>query len=168
MPIRFLKRAFPLFMICCLMAVAPSSLRAQTGMEDGETITEITSNHLVFDYGEKLAVFTGNVVVTDPDMQLSSDLLRVFMTENDEIRRIEAEGNVVIKMEGMHSQSGRADYVPDTGELVLTKQPQVSREGSIMQAVKFTYYQLEKRLEADGQVRVLNFQDPAGDDHGQP
>jgi lipopolysaccharide transport protein LptA len=134
----------------------------------GEAVTEITSKQLVFDYAEKLAVFTGDVVVTDPDMQLSSDVLRVFLTADDEIKRIEAEGNVVIKMEGLHSQSGRADYVPSTGVLVLTKEPQVSRENSIMQAVKFTYYQMDDRLEADGQVRLLNFQGPGRDGDDRP
>jgi lipopolysaccharide transport protein LptA len=143
-------------------------LAAQDPVDAGEAVTEITSKHLVFDYAEKLAVFTGDVVVTDPDMQLSADTLRVFLTEDDEIRRIEAEGNVVIKMEGLHSQSGRADYVPKTGVLVLTREPQVSREGSIMQAVKFTYYQLDNRLEADGQVRLLNFQGAGGDEDVRP
>ncbi len=144
---------------CLACAAAAYPLAAQESAEPlEEKVTEITSEEGRFDYAGKKALFTGNVVVTDPDMQLSSEVLRVYLDENDEIRKIEAEGNVVIKMEGLHSQSQRADYVPSTGVLVLTRQPQVSRGGSIMQAVKFTFYQLENRLEADGQVRVLNFQ----------
>lgn len=147
-------------------SAVPLFAQAEPEDLDEETVTEITSEKLVFDYGEKLAVFTGNVVVTNPDMQMSCDLMRVFLTDNDEIRLIEAEGDVVIKMEGLHSQSGRADYVPSTGVLVLTKDPRVSREGSIMEATKFIYDQTENRLNAEGRVRMLNFQgapDPAGE-----
>lgn len=164
------KRLWTVWMVGLTLWWSVGVLRGQGEPEDmdEETVTEITSEKLVFDYGEKLAVFTGDVVVTNPDMQMSCDLMRVFLTDNDEIRLIEAEGDVVIKMEDLHSQSGRADYVPATGVLVLTREPQVSREGSIMQAVKFTYNQLEDRLDAEGRVRMLNFQGMDGEANEGP
>jgi lipopolysaccharide export system protein LptA len=149
-----------LLLLCSLsLGLFPFLISAQEiGVpEDVEKITEITSDKLLFDYGEKLAIFTGNVVVTDPDMQMTSDKLVVHLTDADEIKLIEGEGNVVIKMEGMHSQSGKAVYEPATGKLVLTDQPQVSRKGSILQGLVITYFQLEDRLEAE-KPRLLNFQ----------
>jgi len=146
-----------------------SALRAQQDLtpEQGERITEITSDYLVADYRNKKAVFTGNVKVSDPDMTMTCEKLIVWLTEEDEIRLIEAEDSVVIRMEGLSSQSGKAVYNPTSGKLELTDRPQVSRKGSILQAFKFTYFQQEDRLNAEkgdgGQVRLLNFQDDDGE-----
>jgi lipopolysaccharide transport protein LptA len=159
-----MKQFFSLAAIAFMAGVLPAQ-EPEITREQGERITEITSNHMVANYQEKKAVFTGNVKVNNPDMTLTGEKLIVWLTEDDEIRLIEAEENVVIRMEGLSSQSGKAVYDPSTGELVLTERPQVSRQGSILQAVKFTYYQFEDRLKAEsgggGQVRLLNFEDGA-------
>lgn len=149
------------FLTLSLLLLPFCALKAQDPMtaEEGERITEITSDRLVADYREKKAVFTGNVKVSDPDMTLTCEKLIVWLTEEDEIRLIEAEDTVVIRMEGLSSQSGKAVYNPKTGKLELTDRPQVSRKGSILQAVKFTYFQLEDRLNAEEGVRLLNFQE---------
>jgi len=152
------------------LLLAPAATLTAQEEAQGERITEITSDKLLFDYGEKRAVFTGNVVVTDPDMQLTADQLTVFLTTEDEIEKIEASGSVVIKMEGLHSQSGHAIYTLDNGKLVLTDRPQVAREGSVLQAEKITYWRLENRLQAEPRARVLMFQEEDGDgvDPAQP
>ena len=124
-----------------------------------ERVTEITSEKLYFDYEAKQAVFTGDVVVNDPDLQLSGDKLTVFLTAEDEIERLVAEGNVEIKMEGMQSRSGKAVYTLADSKVVLTETPQVSREGSVLQAEKVTYWRLENRLEAFPRARVIMFQE---------
>jgi lipopolysaccharide transport protein LptA len=127
--------------------------------EKEERITEITSEKLFFDYDGKIAIFTGNVVLTDPDLQLTSDKLTVYMTADDDIEKLDAEGNVEIKMEGMHSKSGKAVYTLVDGKVVLTEQPQVSRDGSILQAERIYYWRLENKLEAFPRARVIMFQE---------
>jgi lipopolysaccharide transport protein LptA len=124
-----------------------------------ERITEITSEKLFFDYEGKIAIFTGNVVVTDPDLQLTSEKLTLYMTAEDEVEKLDAEGNVEIKMEGMHSKSGRAVYTLEDGKVELTEQPQVSREGSILQAQRILYWRLENKLEAFPRARWILFQE---------
>ncbi len=148
-----------LAVLLCMISFLPA-LKAQEDLtpEEGEKVTEITSDRLDADYRNKKAVFTGNVKVSDPDMTLTSETLILWLTDEDEIRLIEAEGSVVIRMEGLSSQSGKAVYNPSTGKLELTDRPQVSRKGSILQAKKFTYFQLEDRLKAEDGVRLLNFQ----------
>lgn len=143
--------------VCVLGLLTAFGVRAQE--EGGERVTEITSDKLLFDYAARFAVFTGNVVVTDPDMQLTADEMTVHLTAGDQIEKIEAEGSVVIKMEGMHSKSGKAVYTLENGKLVLTGRPRVSREGSVLQAEKITYWRIENRLEAEPRARVLMFQE---------
>jgi lipopolysaccharide transport protein LptA len=124
-----------------------------------ERVTEITSEKLFFDYEGKQAIFTGNVVVNDPDLQLTGDKLTVYLTEEDDIERLLAEGNVEIRMEGMQSRSGKAVYTLSDGKVLLTERPQVSRDGSVLQAEKITYWRLENRLEAFPRARVIMFQE---------
>jgi len=85
--------------------------------------------------------------------------LTVFLTAEDELKSLVAVGNVEIKMEGMQSRSGKAVYTLDDGKVLLTERPQVSRNGSILQAEKITYWRLENRLEAFPRARVIMFQE---------
>ncbi len=138
-------------------------LRAQTPASSPERVTEITSDRLLFDYARKVAVFTGNVVVNDPDIQITADKLTVTLTSEDEVRQIDAEGRVVIKMEGLHSRSGRAVYTPADTKVVLSEDPQVSRPGSILTAGVIRYWREDNRLEADPPVRMINIQEDGRD-----
>lgn len=128
-------------------------------LPEGDRITEITSDRLLFDYGRKIAVFTGNVTVSDPDMELTSDELTIYLTDNDEVERIIATGNVVIRMEGLNSRSGRATYTLEDQVMVLEDNPQVFRERSVLVAEKITYHRLEDRMTAEPHPRLLMFQD---------
>jgi len=141
------------------LSVLPSFVYPQDAQAE-DRITEITSDKLFFDYQEKQAIFTGNVVVTDPDLQLTADRLVIYMTPEDEIDKLDAEGNVEVKMEGLHSRSGKAVYTLGDGKIILTDSPQVSREGSVMQAEKITYWRLENRMEAFPRARVIMFREP--------
>ncbi|MEX2606672.1 MAG: LptA/OstA family protein [Kiritimatiellia bacterium] len=143
--------------LACILI--PALIQFPAFAEPEERITEITSEKLFFDYEGKIAVFTGNVVVTDPDLQLTSEKLTVYMTAEDEIEKLDAEKNVEIKMEGMHSKSGKAVYTLADGKVVLTEQPQVSRDGSILQAERILYWRLENKLEAFPRARVIMFQE---------
>ena len=147
----FMKRSFLLL----LLSLGLSGF----GLAQEERVTEVTSEKLFFDYEGKQAIFTGKVVVNDPDLQLTGDKLTIFMTADDEIERLVAEGNVEIKMEGMQSRSGKAVYTLSDGKVILTDGPQVSRDGSILQAEKVTYWRLENRLEAFPRARVIMFQE---------
>ena len=126
-----------------------------TAQPEEERVTEITSEKLFFDYEGKQAIFTGNVVVIDADLQLTGDKLTVYMTEEDEIERLVAEGNVEIKMDGMRSRSEKAVYTLKTGMMVLTERPQVFRDGSILQAEKMTYSRFEDTLDAPNARMII-------------
>lgn len=152
-------KKYILVIFTLLLSVLPFFVYPQDAQAE-DRITEITSDKLFFDYEEKQAIFTGNVVVTDPDLQLTADMLVIYMTQEDEIDTLDAEGNVEVKMEGLHSRSGKAVYTLGDGKIILTDSPQVSREGSVMQAEKITYWRLENRMEAFPRARVIMFREP--------
>lgn len=124
-----------------------------------ERLTEITSDKLLFDYPNKIAVFTGNVVVTDPDMQITADMLTIHLNADDTIDRIVARGTVIIKSEGLHSRSGIATYILSEQIMLLEDRPQVFRERSVLTAERITYNRLEQKILAEPQPRLLMFQD---------
>lgn len=149
-----------MLLIACLMGGLLPLARTEEGeLPEGDRITEITSDRLLFDYGRKIAIFTGNVVVSDPDMQLTSDELTIHLTETDEVEKIIAVGNVVIRMEGLNSRSGRATYTLENQVMVLEDNPQVFRERSVLVAERISYHRLEDRLVAEPHPRLLMFQD---------
>lgn len=124
-----------------------------------DRLTEVTSEKLHFDYGKKQAVFTGNVVVSDPDMQIDSDELTIYLNDDDSVNRIVAKGNVVIRSEGLHSRSGSAVYTLADQKIVLELEPQVYREGSILTAERIIYFRLEERMIAEPRPRILMYQE---------
>ena len=140
------------FLRCSLLAL---SLCAVFSIHAEERVTEITSDKLFFDYEGKKAIFTGNVVVNDADLQMTGEKLTVHMSQEDEIERLEAEGSVEIKMEGMRSRSGKAVYTLKTGIMVLTVRPQVFRDGSSLQAEKMTYSRFEDTLDAPNARMII-------------
>lgn len=147
--------------LCLLAFLAGTPLHAQAPATPGanDRLTEITSERLLFDYPNRIAVFTGNVVVTDPDLQITADVLTIHLNEDDSVDRIEARGNVIIKTEGLHSRSGRAVYTLADQVMVLEDRPQVFRENSVLTADRITYFRNEERLLAEPQPRLLLFQD---------
>jgi len=153
-----MMKLFPLLLSFLLCALPLAGFAQEETAED--RITEITSDKLFFDYEKKKAIFTGNVVVTDPDLHLTSDKLIVYLTAEDEIDKMDAQGAVEVKMEGLHSRSGKAVYTVSDGVIVLTERAQVSREGSVMQAEKITYWRFEDRVEAFPRARVIMFREP--------
>jgi len=146
---------------CTLLAAGgmlhPVAVQAGAPAED--RLTEVTSERLHFDYANKRAVFTGNVVVSDPDMQIDSDELTIFLNPDDTVNRIEAKGNVIIRSEGLHSRSGSAVYTLADQRIVLEQEPQVFREGSILTADRIIYFRAEERMVAEPRPRILMYQE---------
>lgn len=135
----------------------PCAFSAEAPAED--RLTEVTSERLHFDYANKRAVFSGNVVVNDPDMQIDSDELTIFLNPDDTVNRIEAKGNVVIRSESLHSRSGSAIYTLADQRIVLELDPQVFREGSILTADRIIYFRAEERMVAEPRPRIIMYQE---------
>ncbi len=105
------------------------------GMEDGQNhSTDITSDKMTYTGKENLVIFSGNVHVVRPDFELWSDELHVFLKpgqENDlpgqqeNIEKILARGEVLIRSDGRDGHSDLLTYSPDTGIARLEGSPRL-------------------------------------------
>lgn len=123
--------------LCCrLVAVgtaflllAPDMGLAQGlgGRNSGQPI-EITSDRLVVEQEKQIATFSGNVDAVQGDVSLRADQLRVHYARSEDraeggdqqsIRRIEAEGNVLLTQPGETAQGQAGVYEVPQGRVML-------------------------------------------------
>jgi lipopolysaccharide transport protein LptA len=91
------KSVFIISLTGLLLATAAARAAETKKAEGDEEVTVITSDKLTADYKQHFALFEGNVFVTDPQMQLTSEKLNVTFDTNNKIKAIRAEGKVNIR-----------------------------------------------------------------------
>ena len=101
--------------------------------------TEITAQkEATFDEKNSVAVFFGNVRVTDPGFLLAADKLTVTLAaDRSGMERVIAEGNVVVVQRSAEDKDGenkgavgraqRAEYIPSTGRATLSGSPEIQQ-----------------------------------------
>jgi lipopolysaccharide export system protein LptA len=121
-----------------------ASPHAQGLSQDSDLPIEITADSLEVLQDQKIATFAGNVDAVQGDMVLSADRLRVYYGGDDRtaapgpagtgsIRRIEADGNVLMSSPRETAQGNAGVYdvtssrVTLDGEVVLTRGDNVIR-----------------------------------------
>lgn len=128
-----------------LLALAAASARAQTGISahDPTLPIEITADRLTVEQARRQAVFAGNVEAVQGEVTLRADRLVVHYeleqggTAGRAIRRIEAEGDVVLASPEESARADRAvyDVVAGTivleGSVILTRGEDVVRGGRL-------------------------------------
>ena len=102
----------------------PFSMGSRKG--DG-TPTTVTSDSLEFDYKSWIALFIGNVVVTDPEFVLKADRMILFFENTNDVKRVDCVGNVDMTSDDIRAQCGRATYTRENARIILQDQPMVSK-----------------------------------------
>ncbi|MEO5803207.1 MAG: LptA/OstA family protein [Verrucomicrobiota bacterium] len=133
---------------------------------------KIYADHFEFLYESNLVIYTGNVLVTDPQIGLTCDLLTIFLTTNKTIQKITAANHVVIvnKKDGSIATGDEATYVlnGDEESIELTGHPTwrdgqrdgkadrfvFDRKNNIFRAEKNAVFKLPR--EKIGQPGLLN------------
>ncbi len=135
---------------------APSSAAAEE--RDGQEELDITADTVEMNFEERKAVFQGNVQVNEARSILTADKMIVYLTDEDDLRYIEAIGNVVIREIGSKrvATSGRAEFDVEKDTIVLLDGPALSEgeRGQVSQAEKITYYRSEQRFVFTGRPRM--------------
>jgi lipopolysaccharide export system protein LptA len=124
--------------------------------------THISANTLTLKNKERVFVYSGNVSVKQGEMTLTSKTLEGYYSENNEIQRMIAKGEVVITKTDLKATGGQAVYEAATETVTLTEGPQVEQNGSILTADKIKVFLKEDRSQAEGQVRVTLVQKKDG------
>jgi lipopolysaccharide export system protein LptA len=83
---------------------------------------EIEADVFFIDDENQTAEFTGNVIITQPDFELTADRVNLTYGEDgaSDVETVTAYDNVVIHTEDKVAMGDRADYDPETRILVLT------------------------------------------------
>ena len=89
--------------------------------------TVITSDTLLFDYQESIAIFEGNVRVEDEQVTMTCEKLYVYFDENSEIDSVVASGDVHIVQADREARAERAVYRASEGSIVLTENARLFR-----------------------------------------
>ncbi len=138
---------------------------ASSPKDNGFKPVNIVSDLLEADDVEKVAIFTGNVVARQEDMVLNGDLMRVYYipvsnpnppqtaaggdeTSDNEIERIEVEGNVKITRGDRVAMSDKAVYLAKEKPrvIILTGAPRVWRDKDVLSGQKIKFYPDQDRV----------------------
>ncbi len=145
-------------MICA--AVSGSALAEGTASSAADDkVTVITSDRLTYDYTKHYALFEQNVVVTDPEMKILADKMTVIFDEKNQAKTVKAEGQVYIIQADKKAKSDAATYSVDTGEIVLTGNPQVTRGRDTLSGDKITFWRNENRMKCEPRARLVIYPD---------
>ncbi len=106
--------------------ILSNSVRRKPG-EGGKTV--VTANRGRYNYREGAVSLENNVIVTDPQYQMTCDRALVLLKGTNELDRIKALGNVVITEAARTSRSDEAIYTQADNKAVLRGNVLVKREG---------------------------------------
>ena len=146
-----------------LLFATAAARAAETKKTDGdEEVTVITSDKLTADYKQHFALFEGNVVVTDPQMQLTSEKLNVTFDANNKIKALRAEGKVNIRQTDKVAKADVATYDLDSGKVVLTGKPRVMRGQDVLEGEVITMFRNESRILVYPRARLVVYPEKGG------
>ena len=81
---------------------------------------QVTADQLSVNQADGTATFDGNVVIVQGDMRVQAgQVLVTYSPDKKAIQTLHAEGGVTVAAGGDAATSETADYMPDTGELIL-------------------------------------------------
>ncbi|MCT8331365.1 lipopolysaccharide transport periplasmic protein LptA [Albidovulum sediminis] len=120
--LRAITIAFSLILAASGAAQAQGSEIAFGGIKaDTSLPVEVTADQLAVNQADGTAVFSGNVVVSQGEMRLGADEIRVEYGAGGQnrIERLIATGNVVLTSGPDAAKANTAEYTVDSGEIVL-------------------------------------------------
>lgn len=160
-----------LLMAAALLAVGQDAERTATGtLALNETVaTTVTSDTVEMDFVNRVAVFEGNVVAIDPKMTLNAKRMIVAFSADDQLTRIEAVGDVVIRESNTdrRATAGHAVYSVAEGTVVLTDNPAVAvGESKATKGERIVYFRDSQRFRFEGGRPTIELRNQADGDTG--
>ncbi len=148
-----------------LLAVGPPAWpEAAEAPPEEDRLTVITSERLTYDAEDRTALFERDVVVVDPGFRLTADRLTVRFDEENAVRTVVAEGNVVMTQEEQERRAwaGRAEYDVPTGRIVLEQEPRVEQGRDVLEGERITFWRDGQRLVCEPGARLTIHAGPGG------
>jgi lipopolysaccharide export system protein LptA len=125
------------------------------GADFGKLPTFIKSDSLSLQSENRTFAYSGNVEVAQGDMVLTADRMDGSYDENNRIKEITAKGKVLITKGPTVKASGeKAVYDATNATVVLSENPELQQEGSVLSADRIRVFLNDNRSVAEGTVRV--------------
>jgi len=141
----------------CALALAGQVSGADDEAAEGRRETDIRADKVDVDFQTGVANFAGNVIVSDGQMTVKADTMIVHFSQEHELTKIEARGNVVILQPeaDRRATAGYAVYDIETGSISLTESPALRMSGNHWEdATKITYFRDSARVMSEGRSRI--------------
>ncbi|HEX7861812.1 MAG TPA: LptA/OstA family protein [Verrucomicrobiae bacterium] len=103
----------------------------------GTNTTPMTIRADTFSRGTNVAVFNGNVEISDDRGKMSCPMITIVSAGTNDVQRVIAEGGVRIEQPDMVATGARAEYNVETGLVHLTGAPLLVSEGRTLRADAF-------------------------------
>jgi len=101
--------------------------------------TTVTAKRLDFDYKRMVAAFTGDVVVTDPEVKIKTDKLTMAFDEEREVKLVTCNGNVKVWYEDKTASAKQAVYQARKGEIELLGDAVLNRGGDTIKGDRIVF-----------------------------
>ncbi len=132
--------------VLCADGTADDAETSGEPLAEGTNSTVITSDRLSYDAEKRVAVFEGNVVVKDPQMNMTANTLTILFSEDNSIESIQARGGVTISQDEISGTGEEAVYYLQEGKVVLTGKPKVTRKHDELSGETITFYRETGRM----------------------
>jgi LPS export ABC transporter protein LptC/lipopolysaccharide transport protein LptA len=93
-------------------------------------------------------ILEGKVIMKGEDLDMVCDIVHIYSTDN-EVDRIEADGNVRVITKGTVAKSEKAVYHFKEGKIVFTQSPRVIKDNVEMKGVRVTYTTNDGKLSVE-------------------
>lgn len=132
------------------------------GSIEADKPIHITSDQLSINDMTKEAEFKGNVLATQENTIIHSDILQIFYKKDQpaletapnsvqSIQKIIAKGNVKINFDNRLAEADQAIYTADTGILELTGDNcKVTSENNMISGKKIIFHRNDGRIQVEG------------------
>ena len=112
--------------------------------------TVITSDALHSDQAAHTSIFTGKVVVTGTNFNMTCEEMTVYFDNSNKVTKIVAVGDVVITQPDRVTHCGHAEYYHDADTFVLTESPVIYDHKDKLEGTKITINRATQKLTTDG------------------
>jgi lipopolysaccharide export system protein LptA len=100
---------------------------------------QVTADQLAVNQTDGTANFTGNVVITQGDMKVQAGSVLVhYSPDKKAIQSLHAEGGVTVAAGTDAATSETADYMPDSGDLILQGSVVLTQGAAALSGQKLT------------------------------
>lgn len=147
----FGRRGIPVIMAAFILTVLNPAFAQEPDAASRKPI-KITSDQMEADKKSGLVKFKGNVVVIHEDATIMSRELTVFYDSNNEMKQIDAVGDVRINQKDRMGTCNKATYFPGEKKIIMNGEPRLWREDGIISGSLITIYLDSDKMDVDDAV----------------